>query len=199
MSRAKGKRQVKIEILWGLPASGKTTYALKRAGLNEPEQRGFSSYRPVNVVDLDDLRKKKDLSKSIAQQIRQRENAASSYSNCADHILDGLITTNEDCRRLMEELTYHLDTSVAPAGKPYDLQFWITYWAEDRPACIHNDQCRREVNSKLTILNSPFEVPDPEKLAPFVKPSRIERMVVMTEKRYPSFGKTPRGIPTTKL
>lgn len=128
----------KVTILWGLPGSGKTTYA------------NLFSKKDTLIVNLDLNRKRnkkpKDIveSKSFCLKTKKRNHI----------IFDGLITTNEAARELISAINFACD-------------FEIVFWSPDREACLHNDYGRRKESSEITIKNLPFEEPSKELIAEF--------------------------------
>jgi len=154
------KTQKKITLLWGLPGSGKTTYAGEAC---PPRTR--ESY----VVDVDSMMRHYKGSKlvdAVGSEVLQRCH----YFN---HIIvDGLITLNAQATDVMMGIQTH------PYNK-YELIFEIVWWGEDRESCKWNDRGRRKLDSAITIDNAPFEVPSQELALAFNIPeSRIVRKKV---------------------
>lgn len=171
MAKVKKPKQIVIELLWGLPGSGKTYYTNK----NTPED--FQSWyrgRVISSLDLDEIMSntKKDSSKFLPLLVKRVE--SSIYTDTQRLILDGLITTNEFAKSIFDAIT-------AGIGSNYEVRFHIVWWTPDRDACKHNDRNRRDVNSTATIENHPFEEPDPSRLGDYIKNAtkQIERKKIV--------------------
>lgn len=131
---------VRVEILNGLPGSGKTYYAnTEKQKFNE---KNHWSKEAFEVIDMD-------------QESIFRPQFFTSFRERL--IVDGLFLTNESIINLINELK----------KKNYakkKLEFIIIHWKEDRDACLHNDKNRRNTSSKLTIKKAKFEYPDKKKI-----------------------------------
>lgn len=86
-------------------------------------------------------------------------------------IIDGLITTNQQLRTIIDSITAAFD-------KQYKIIFRLVYWNEDRESCLHNDEGRREFSSEVSIRNLPYEKPDFQKF-PELPQNRITFMKVI--------------------
>lgn len=154
----------RVTILWGLPASGKTTYA---EALRVEAEKDYSNRNKLKIIDVDQLDRSSWNNRSLKEKIAESiENAI-----VATHIvLDGLITTNsaviELCKYVSQKLPRH------------KLAYEIVWWTKDTESCLHNDQGRRKLNSEATIRNQRFEEPDYLRLQDFVQ-NRIKRMEVI--------------------
>ena len=134
-----------IVFLWGLPGSGKTSYA------DELENN-----KDVRVIDLDRIcrhYKEKDL---ILKGLADEVICASSPLN-RSIIIDGLVTTNNQLREIIDHITKWFKTWDYFT---YEYSFSIVYWEEDRENCLLNDIGRREVPSAISIKHMKFEKPD---------------------------------------
>lgn len=129
-----------ITILWGLPASGKSTYA------NQFIPKHWSDRQKIHVVRADAFRKPRSLIDLIVGEC----DAAPTV------IVDSLVTTNEQADNLMSAIQ-----------KKHDCTFKIVYWNENRDACLWNDRGRREVKSEISIKNMPLEKPSNELIKKF--------------------------------
>lgn len=138
VSSVKATKMPKLTILWGLPGSGKTSYAERRWP--------YGSYR-YYVLDCDNYGRGMKLEDIVF-------NVSSNFSHrtAKDFILDGLFNTNEQVDKLLD--------AISRATKLPEIE--IIYWAENREACLWNDRGRRKMNSEVTIKHAPFEEPSRE-------------------------------------
>lgn len=133
----KGLRQKKVEILYGLPAAGKTYYANKQKPMAE-------------VVDVDSFEDRS--AKSIAD-------ATISAAYSRDYVIvDGLYTTNEAISDLIRAVSQFAT---------FDWRFKLIVWKPDLDACIHNDMYRRNKPSAFTIKHLKFEQPNQDLIDAF--------------------------------
>jgi predicted kinase len=154
----KGKKQKKVTLLWGLPGSGKTTYA---------EECIPPRTRQARSVDVDMI-SRHHRGPGLVHQVATE---VIGHLHYYEHIIidGGPITTNEEAREIMMEIQTH------PANT-YDIYFEIVWWTPDREACKHNDRGRRALSSRVTIDHALFEEPSPELAAEFgISENRIVR------------------------
>lgn len=162
MQKPKGKKQVSITILYALPGSGKTYFATK---MNSS----------IPMVDLDAIIKTQGTNKfsilaELGKQVNSKLYRYSKYESSNSVIVDGLITTNVQLRDVIDSLTANL-TQYQPI-------FRLVYWNEDRDACLHNDEGRRELSAALSIKNLPYEKPNFQSF-PELSQKRIQPMKVV--------------------
>lgn len=162
MAKPKGKSQVTITILYGLPGSGKTYHATKHES-------------NIKSVDFDKIVQKHGPNKSailetLNKEVDQNIYRLSKYQTSRAVIVDGLITTNQQLRDVIDSLTAYLTK--------YDVIFRLVYWNEDRESCLYNDDGRREVSSSVSIKNLPYEKPD-FKSFPELSQKRVQSMKVV--------------------
>lgn len=143
----------KIEILYGLPGSGKSYYAKSQE--TDPHQR-FTAPPRTKAIDVDLIyhRCKNQPALTLQEVVNEVEHqiAVNKYDRL---ILDGLITTNAELKTII--------TAIKKKFKNPDfLSFDISYWEKDVETCLWNDRGRRSRNSKITIENIPFEEPSEE-------------------------------------
>lgn len=140
----------KVIFMYGLPASGKSTHA------NELVKRYNKRCRLAVLVSLDSY-----------LAIKSEMNVIESLKNSIDNftfdkqervfIIDGLFTTNQE---LIDAI--NIVSERVPEKREYS--FEVCYWIEDREACLWNDDGRRRLNSRNTIKNHKYEVPNFELL-----------------------------------
>jgi len=162
-------KKIQVEILWAIPASGKTFYAKEKCGIANDilcwgTPKGFPAY-----IDLDDIaeRSKNDayiqrISAMTNEEVffvflRDKLEASVDCSKRDKVVVDGLITTNDFAKKIM----------TAIRNQYPNAEFSIAFWKEDRDACFHNDRGRRSKNSTITIKNLPLEEPSEEILKEF--------------------------------
>ena len=144
-------KNVKLEILMGLPASGKTTF-----GEQEQKKNSYS----LHLINMDDIREElyyeKDASihRCIEKGMSNRKNR-----NINTIMVDGLFLTNEHLKQVI--------TAVADYYGEVDVI--IHRWEEDRETCVKNDGGRREAKSINTILNAKYEEVDIDALNDVIK------------------------------
>lgn len=165
----KNKTQKKITLLWGLPGSGKTYYALE----NCTPARGYSPQPRTIHIDVDELwrlEKNYGSGKKLVNVIAQR---ISDYSHNADSfIVDSLLTTNQAARDIFMAITTLL-------GDKFELLFEIVWWSPNVEDCLHNDRGRRAVDSRITIENIVFEEPSKELIEEWNMKKRVTRKRVV--------------------
>ncbi|MNJ90289.1 hypothetical protein D3C87_78840 [compost metagenome] len=126
---------MKIIVMCGLPASGKTELAKKIA-----REENKSSYRSnVHVFDL-------DVNPDLDSQLLKSKNSYDVY------IIDGLLLINNDYIKIRDifcDYYFHKN-----------LSFEFHYFIPNREACLNNDEGRRSKNSKITIMNAEIEEPN---------------------------------------
>lgn len=124
---------MKVLILMGLPASGKTTFAkdLVRA-----------SYSEIKYIDFDEI-----LQHYKDKAINELSNL--SYRN-KTFIIDGLIHTNEQLSKVI--------TALIENKKLEEIE--VHYWKENREQCLINDTNRRTLSSKTSIKHLVLDTPD---------------------------------------
>src|SRR5690606_27520453 len=145
MTNTVEKSKINIIILYGLPGSGKTTYA------NSLDKKEYV------VCDLDSLynyggvRKEPpcDFYKSTSALVDISK--AIMLSNGRSIVLDGLFCTNQH----VWDILFLLNKKDR-----YDISYNIMYWEEDRESCLINDRNRRSLSSSTIIKNGEFEEPD---------------------------------------
>ena len=136
-------KKIKLEILMGLPGSGKTTFA------QEKNKHG------VCVVDLDKTKERLCYRKNLTLSSAVREGVSLSGCSYFDCILvDGLLLTQDDVVEVISGLRACYNIS----------SITIHRWNEDRETCLKNDGGRREVKSATTILHAQYDDIDVEKL-----------------------------------
>jgi hypothetical protein len=140
---------MKVLIMMGLPASGKTTFSqlcCKQA-----------KSKKIKNIDFDILLAR---SKSIEKIVY--DNVSSSYDEI---VVDGLFLSNEsvfNVLNLIEERCKKIDNVE------------IHYWRPNIEYCLWNDKYRRGVHSEITIKNAILEKPNLELLNKLPNKPKIE-------------------------
>jgi len=130
---------INIEILCGIPASGKSHYA------NEQSKNNIKSY--VKVYDIDNIFQRSN-TKTIDNVIKYiRKDFGYNFKS---YILDGLFTCENDYVELVKGFK--------------DCNIVFHYWIPDIDLCLYNDKYRREQSSMHTINNIKIDKPDIKKL-----------------------------------
>ena len=145
-----------VTILYGLPGSGKTTYAESVTNAQKNAR-----YGKVRMIDGDSYLGKKNMADAIVESV-----CSYKHVGMTEVIVDSLITTNNHLEILFSKLVKASD-QYDDRRKKEPLTFQVLCWAENREACLWNDRGRRKVNSKITIENAPFEIPSKEVLDKF--------------------------------
>lgn len=138
--------RITIELLWGLPGSGKSEYA------NQKIKQG-KEYR---VIDGDVARKKNNreyVIKHILSRIKKHVGGTRHF------ILDGLFYDDEFVDSIFTRIKEENFSSIG-----IDFSFEITVWNEDRENCITNDFRRANLERRgqtafATIKHSLFNPP----------------------------------------
>jgi hypothetical protein len=143
--------KVEINILMGLPGSGKSTWRIK----NTPEK---SRRMYVSSFCCDDYLWNENCTYNYGRyktipEIIKRNLDINNNSNFV--CIDGLFTTNEQ----MQEVINVVHTCLPKFRNDEDFVIVIHYWKEDREACLHNDTYRRHLSSATSIKNLPLEDP----------------------------------------
>ena len=141
--------RVAIELLWGLPGSGKSEYA---------NQTKAKLGRNCYIVDGDVARKENNrdyVIQHILSRIKKNLGGASHF------ILDGLFYDDA----FVDSIFTSIKMGVF-GTQDIEFSFEITAWNEDRESCVTNDKyrkataCRQQL-ADTTIENAPFTQPSP--------------------------------------
>lgn len=140
-------KTVNVNILMGLPGSGKSYWAKKYQNSN----------KRIFIIDMD---------KHIDKKTNQYKSAAMicSYYNLDLYVrdgytlvFDGLFTTNKNVAEFLEQLSNYLN-NFSSILKNITLNVYIHYWNEDREQCIKNDEYRdREISATSDIQHMPYD------------------------------------------
>lgn len=159
-------KNVLIEILVGLPGSGKTHYA-KEFGV-KPDMIFSSSNCGLIYVDFD-----KDREDSISRILKNHNFANTIKYKKKDYehwIFDGLFLTNEAQDNVIAEIYRQLSYAGIKLSKQYEdrtvINIQFVYFKEDREACLFNDKVRnRETLADIMIKGADYEKPDIDALS----------------------------------
>lgn len=127
-----------IHILVGLPGSGKTYFA-KNFVMENPN---------IHFISEDEIKKKQLYSSSnITYEIELELKRCFSRNSKPDILIDSLFLTNKSIIDLLKKFNKYAN----------DYNVVLHIWNEDREICVKNDAGRRNLGSKQTILNIPYE------------------------------------------
>lgn len=154
---------IRLEVLMGLPASGKTTFAE-----NEKKKNPLKTY----ILDMDSIRNTLYYKKDLDIFCCVKEGMRRVTGNTDKIIVDGLFLTNQ-----------HLKEVIVAVAEYYDkVKVVIHRWDDDRETCVKNDGGRRELKSTNTILNAKYEDVDIEWLNSNIKDWNCEINNVVNHK-----------------
>lgn len=173
-----------VTLLWGLPGSGKTTFAEEMVHKN---QGYLSRAQKIKVIDADAIFRhaksdqelnwkpdgldEKDSQKRAVRFKRLVTEVYDALSRTDSVVIDGLFTTNKAAKEVFDALKQKTSK--------YKVSFEIFWWAEDKEACLWNDKKRgREFDSSRTITTMPFETPSNELLNEFEITTCVKKIVV---------------------
>ena len=134
-----------INILIGLPGSGKSTFGNKMVN----NQRAI-------LIRFDDYIK--DGKMSSYDEIWKDRFRYQTFYGPDFLILDGLFLTNSSRKSVIQSLIDYVEHKKINNGYCYRIIYH--FWNEDRETCLHNDKGRRSVDSSVTIKNAPYEPVD---------------------------------------
>lgn len=156
-----------VEILVGLPGSGKSFYAKKRldnyAAYHQDKFFGAKVIKQRQVYGLNlDFDKYKDNYPGLKKVINfeGRFNEIFVFHPESLVVCDGLFLTNNAQENLVKEW---VDLFNKEGGKDNDnkLNIKFVYFKENREGCLSNDSYReKERRADITIKHSPLEKPD---------------------------------------
>lgn len=141
----KSKPLFTINILIGLPGSGKSTFGNKMA-----------NNRHDMLIKFDDYIK--DGKMTSYDEIWKDTFRYQTFYSPYFVILDGLFLTNSSRKSVIQSLIDYVEHKKINNGYSYRIIYH--FWNEDRETCLHNDKGRRSVDSSITIKNAPYEQVD---------------------------------------
>jgi len=156
------KLHVNVNIMMGLPGSGKSYYAEKNDA--EIEKREDYSLSRLFSADKYIGKPKEYVLERLSEEIAAPEwaiNRRLTFDRTVDYYMfvDGLFLTNESIHEVIDAVKKGLNKNFA---NKYDLTFTIHQWDENRENCLKNDilrieQGKREKSASAIIENSPYE------------------------------------------
>ena len=180
---SKSKPLFTINILIGLPGSGKSTFGNK-----------MTNNRHDMLIKFDDYIKDGKLSSydEIWKDTFKYQTTFWPYFV----ILDGLFLTNSSRKSVIQSLIDYVEKKKADNGYCYRIIYH--FWNEDRETCLHNDNGRRSVDSSITIKNAPYEPVDVDYIEKDIKDYIFDHQVknhtvvraTVYDKFFQSYGST---------
>lgn len=155
------KEQVLVEILVGLPASGKTHYAQTANN----GKKFLSTYNEKTCyIDFDrDYNKNKSIETILRQSDFPR--GIQQHNLSWNHwIIDGLFLTNESQKNLVAAM--FTTCKMCRIFDDFIMNIRFVYFKENREACLFNDSIRDpERHAHITIQNAKLEHPKLKELS----------------------------------
>lgn len=152
---------IKINVLIGLPASGKSYFAKE---YSKPKYI-YESPKAI-VFDFDKLCKNSTFEKTLSKMLKD-------IKKDKEYIIDGLFLKNETYLKIIENFKDIEDVKII-----------FHYWEPDIEACLFNDLNRRDENSSITIKNANIEEPNKKLLGENIK---IIKHIVKRKSMYQLF------------
>ena len=145
--------KVEINILMGLPGSGKSTWRIKNTpSINNRFYGRHSSFCCDDYLWNENCTYNYGRYKTIPDIIKRNL----SIDNDSEFVcIDGLFTTNAQIQEVIDVV----HTCLPKFRNDEDYVIVIHHWKEDREACLHNDKYRRELSSATSIKNLLLEDP----------------------------------------
>lgn len=168
-----------INILIGLPGSGKSTFGNKMANNRHDMLIKFDDYiKDGKMASYDEIWK----------DVFKYQTFYSPYFV----ILDGLFLTNSSRKSVIQSLIDYVEQKKINEGYYYRIIYH--FWNEDRETCLHNDKDRRSVDSSITIKNAPYEPVDMDYIEKDIKDyiydHRVKHHTVVRATVYDKFFKS---------
>lgn len=155
-------KHVDVEIMMGLPGSGKTHYTKE----HENQRAG------VYAVVLDELSDIRVCGQRRSMEELVRFGVDQHYRTVQTILLDGPFFTNQHLRIALHAVAQEYGTVTVT----------IHHWLEDRETCLKNDGGRREVPSSATIQTARYEQPDVDWLNEQLAENGVHVVKVVTHK-----------------
>ena len=158
----KSKPLFTINILIGLPGSGKSTFGNKIANNQYDMLIRFDDYiKDGKLASYDEIWK----------DVFRYQTFYRPYFV----ILDGLFLTNSSRKSVIQSLIDYVEQKKINDGYCYRIIYH--FWNEDRETCLHNDKGRRTVDSSITIKNAPYEPVDVDYIEKDIKVNIFDHRV----------------------
>lgn len=151
-----------IDIMSGLPGSGKTTFCEK---LIEEDNQHRHNVKKTILISIDDyIYEKIDMETIILKNLYASHVEYHKRYGIKDRtlriIIDGLITKKEDLQTIVTTITKYL---VDNCDVEFETNFTVHLWDCDRESCITNDRIRvkhgeRDLSSEISIRNMTFDI-----------------------------------------
>lgn len=172
-----------INILIGLPGSGKSTFGNKMA-----------NNRHDMLIKFDDYIKEGKM--ASYDEIWKDTFKYQTFFCPYFVILDGMFLTNSSRKSVIQSLIDYVEQKKTYKGYCYRIIY--NFWNEDRETCLHNDKGRRSVDSSITIKNAPYEPVDVDYIEKDIKDYIFDHQVknhtvvraTVYDKFFQSYGST---------
>ena len=154
-----------IDVMCGLPASGKTTHVKKQMKEDEDSRYGLHPIWKSIILNLDE-HNDSDLETIVRNEFYSKKDfmfkRLSPYDNVKIRIMvDGLILNFDDFKKVIDTCTSFINENEPSDG--YKINHTVHIWNEDRDTCINNDRIRvmngeRETHSETTIRHLEYKL-----------------------------------------
>jgi hypothetical protein len=150
--------KVEINILMGLPGSGKSTWRKRKEyeyGIHTAYHCGCSFDCDDYLITPDDVYTYGKYN-TVGEVVSRNLDIDDKYEFIC---IDGLNTTNEQIQELISIINIKVNKNPYLQYRKEELRIIIHHWREDRESCLFNDAYRRDKSCKNSIMNLPLEDP----------------------------------------
>ena len=154
-----------IDVMCGLPASGKTTHVKEQMIKDEKSKYEFHPIWKTIALNLDG-HDDSDLETIVRKEFYSKKNKIFQKIHPYDDVtirimVDGLILNFDDFKKVVDTCTLFINENEPIYG--YTITPTAHIWNEDRDTCINNDRIRvmigeRETHSETTIRHLEYKL-----------------------------------------